>query len=51
MITAWLNDAKEIKGVTGVMYTTWRNNFSHTKEFVERAGVRGSSPSKLHPSP
>jgi hypothetical protein len=37
MITSWLNDAKGIPGVEGVMYTTWCGNFSRTREFLEAA--------------
>ncbi len=37
MIAAWLKDAQGIKGVDGVMYTTWQSNFKHTKEFLDSA--------------
>jgi len=37
MITAWLKDAKDIKGVEGVMYTIWQSNFKRTKEFLDGA--------------
>lgn len=37
MIAAWLKDAQGIKGVDGVMYTTWQSNFTHTKEFLNSA--------------
>lgn len=38
MISGWLQDAKGISGVDGVMYTTWQNNYSHTREFIKAAG-------------
>ena len=37
MITSWLNDARGLPGVEGVMYTTWCRNFSRTREFLEAA--------------
>jgi hypothetical protein len=40
MITSWLKDAKGIKGVNGVMYTTWQSNFKHTKEFIDSANLQ-----------
>ena len=34
LIRNWLSEAKKVKGVTGVMYTTWRNNFRDLEEFA-----------------
>jgi hypothetical protein len=31
----WLRSAAKVKGVVGVMYTTWQNNFSHLEEFAK----------------
>lgn len=31
----WLDDAKGIKGIAGVMYTTWQSNFSDLEKFAE----------------
>lgn len=41
-IGGWLADAAKVKGVIGVMYTTWRNDYSNLEKFaaeVERAPV------------
>ena len=32
-----LDLAKEVKGVDGVMYTTWRNNFRDLEDFMDFA--------------
>jgi hypothetical protein len=37
MIKDWLRDARGVPGVEGVMYTTWRGNFDHTRAFLEAA--------------
>ncbi|HEU4751539.1 MAG TPA: hypothetical protein VFU47_00440, partial [Armatimonadota bacterium] len=31
----WLNDARGIKGVTGVMYTTWANRYADLEKFAQ----------------
>ena len=36
-IKTWLADAKGIKGVTGVMYTTWSDNYSNLEAFAKAA--------------
>lgn len=36
-IRTWLNDAKGVKGVVGVMYTTWVNNYSDLEKFAAAA--------------
>ena len=33
-IADWLNDAKSVRGVTGVMYTTWQNNYADLEKFA-----------------
>jgi len=33
-ITAWLKDAAKVKGVVGVMYTTWRRNYGDLEKFA-----------------
>lgn len=40
-IKTWLNDAKGIKGVVGVMYTTWQNNYSDLEKFAAAAWGAG----------
>lgn len=40
MIGPWLEDARGIQGIEGVMYTTWQGNFTHTREFLESARSR-----------
>lgn len=30
----WLESADKVKGVEGMMYTTWQNDFSHLEEFA-----------------
>lgn len=32
-ITAWLNNGKDIKGIDGVMYTTWQNRYDDLDAF------------------
>jgi hypothetical protein len=34
-ITGWLRDASKVKGIDGVMYTTWQGNFNHTDAFIK----------------
>jgi hypothetical protein len=36
-IRKWLDDSKGIKGVVGVMYTTWVNNYSDLEKFASAA--------------
>lgn len=36
-IKVWLADAKNVKGVTGVMYTTWANDYSKLEAFAHAA--------------
>ncbi|RYG23542.1 hypothetical protein EON82_13695 [bacterium] len=36
-IKTWLADAKAVKGVTGVMYTTWTDNYSNIEAFAKAA--------------
>ncbi|MBA3707741.1 MAG: hypothetical protein H0W83_02845 [Planctomycetes bacterium] len=31
----WLKEAKGLRGIDGVMYTTWGNNFSELAKFLE----------------
>ncbi len=31
----WLEDGKDVKGINGVMYTTWQSNFSELEHFAE----------------
>ncbi len=35
-LDGWLNAAREVGSVDGVMYTTWQNNFSDLEAFAER---------------
>lgn len=35
MITGWLKDSDGIPGINGIMYTTWRADFSQTAEFLK----------------
>ena len=48
-IVAWLEMASKVKGVQGVMYTTWKNDYSkidqfmtHVKEFEASQGKKGN---------
>lgn len=34
-IRKWLESAAKVDGVIGVMYTTWRNDYSHIEEFAK----------------
>jgi hypothetical protein len=36
-IKDWLKQAEGVKGVCGVMYTTWQNNFSDLEAFARAA--------------
>ncbi len=36
-IKTWLADSKSVKGVTGVMYTTWANDYSKLEAFAQAA--------------
>jgi hypothetical protein len=31
----WLESADKVKGVEGIMYTTWQNDFDHLEEFAK----------------
>lgn len=42
-IKTWLSDAKGVKGVTGVMYTTWANDYSKLEAFAKAAWGTGSA--------
>lgn len=39
-IKTWLRDARGVKGVTGVMYTTWANDYSKLEAFAKAAWGR-----------
>lgn len=39
-IRTWLNDSKGIKGVVGVMYTTWVGNYADLEKFASAAWGR-----------
>jgi len=32
-VKQWLQDAKPVKGVIGIMYTTWENNYDDLEKF------------------
>ncbi len=34
-ISDWMRDAEAVEGVIGVMYTTWRSNYTDLEEFAE----------------
>ncbi len=34
-VEKWLESSKKVKGVTGIMYTTWRNNYDNLEAFAE----------------
>ncbi|MDR2704373.1 MAG: carbohydrate binding domain-containing protein [Planctomycetaceae bacterium] len=34
-IRDWMRNAKSFKGVSGVIYTTWTNNYDHLEKFAE----------------
>jgi hypothetical protein len=36
-ITGWLTAGDNVNGVNGVMYTTWRNDFSQLEAFAKAA--------------
>jgi hypothetical protein len=36
-IKQWLEAAAKVKGVEGVMYTTWKRNFADIEEFAKAA--------------
>ena len=40
-ITEWLSAAKSSRGITGVMYTTWQNNYKDLEAFSERVSEFG----------
>jgi len=33
--TSWLESGAKVQGVIGVMYTTWRNDYSQIEKFAE----------------
>jgi len=37
-LVPWFTEAKQVKGATGVMYTTWGNDFSALEKFLESTG-------------
>ena len=37
----WLESAGKVKGVIGIMYTTWRNDYSKMEEFAREVGSGG----------
>ena len=39
LVTNWLNAARPYTGISGVMYTTWQNNFSNLELFGQILGV------------
>jgi len=43
-ILPWLVDAAKVEGVVGVMYTTWRQNYSDLEKFAEKLGSPSASP-------
>ena len=45
-ITGWLADAAKVKGVEGVMYTTWRHDYSDLEKFAEEV----AKSSKVRPA-
>jgi hypothetical protein len=40
-IVGWLNQAREVKGVIGVMYTTWQDQYKDLEEFGKLTGAAG----------
>jgi len=43
-VSTWLESAAKVKGVVGIMYTTWRQNYDDLESFIE--GVRRFRPAK-----
>jgi hypothetical protein len=41
-IDGWLADAAKVKGVIGVMYTTWRNDYSNLEKFAAQLAKTGA---------
>ena len=37
LIRDWLSAGKDLRGVNGVMYTTWKRNFADMEKFIEAA--------------
>ena len=35
MIAGWMKEAQGLENVDGVMYTTWRSNYTHTQAFLD----------------
>jgi len=42
-IRPWLADAAKVKGIVGVMYTTWQNKYSDLEKFAEEIGCPSAS--------
>ena len=40
----WLEDAKDVKDIIGVMYTTWANDYSNLERFAQTVWGGGKSP-------
>ena len=38
LIRPWLNEAAQVEGVVGAMYTTWRNNYADLEKFAAELG-------------
>jgi hypothetical protein len=36
-IRQWLDAGKDVEGIRGAMYTTWRGNFDDLEKFAEKA--------------
>jgi len=36
-IATWLNDGKDVRGIAGVMYTTWQNKYDDLEKFAQAA--------------
>jgi hypothetical protein len=43
-ISRWLRVARNIPGIEGVMYTTWRNDYDRLEDFAQAAGVKPVGP-------
>ena len=36
-VKKWVESGAKVKGVVGIMYTTWQNNYTHIEEFAKFA--------------
>ena len=45
-VKKWLDSAKQVKGVTGMMYTTWQDRYSDLEKFS--AAIDDAAPSPAH---